>query len=101
MRPPHSRPSDDASALRNAADTSATGRAASPIANWEHTAPMIGWVLRMLLFRVLPRKIMPLITLVELLMLFRAMRRRRFAVNDPTASRTAQPPPWPGRPRVR
>ena len=55
----------------------------------------------MLLFRVLPRKIMPLITLVELLMLFRAMRRRRFAVNEPTGSRTAQPPPWPGRPRVR
>jgi hypothetical protein len=62
---------------------------------------MIGWVLRMLLFRVLPRKIMPVITLVELLMLFRSMRRRRFAVNDPTASRTAPPPHWPGRPRVR
>ncbi|HET9344281.1 MAG TPA: hypothetical protein VFO05_01160 [Candidatus Limnocylindrales bacterium] len=58
-------------------------------------------MLRMLLFRVLPRKIVPLITLVELLMLFRSMRRRRFAVNDPTVSRTAPPPPWPGTPRVR
>ena len=66
-----------------------------------HTDRMIGWVVRMLLFRVLPRKIVPLITLVELLMLFRSMRRRRFAVNDPSASRTAPPPPWPGRPRVR
>jgi len=62
---------------------------------------MIGWVLRMLLLRVLPRKIVPLITLVELLMLVRGIRRRRFAVNEPVDSRTAQPPPWPGRPRVR
>jgi hypothetical protein len=87
--------------LRNAADTTRREHAASLTADPAHTAPVIGWVLRMLLFRVLPRKIMPLITLVELLMLVRAIRRRRFAVNDPTASRTALPAPWPGRPRVR
>jgi hypothetical protein len=62
---------------------------------------MIGWLFRLFLFRLLPRKIMPLITLVELIVLVRAMRRRRFAVNDPTVSRTAPPPPWPRRPRVR
>jgi len=61
---------------------------------------MIGWLARVLLFRVLPRKIVPIITVVEVLRLFWSMRQRRYAVNDPSQSRTGPPPRWPGRPQL-
>jgi uncharacterized SAM-binding protein YcdF (DUF218 family) len=59
---------------------------------------MIGWIARFLLFKLLPRKIVPIITVIEVGRMLLAMRRRRYAVNDPSRSRTAPPPPWPGRP---
>jgi uncharacterized SAM-binding protein YcdF (DUF218 family) len=61
---------------------------------------MIGWIARALLFRVLPRKLVPIITVVEIGRMLLAMRRRRFAVNDPTRSRTGPPPSWPPRPTL-
>jgi hypothetical protein len=54
---------------------------------------MIGWVVRFALFRLLPRRIVPILTLVEIIRLAWGLRRRRFAVNDPRRSRTA-PPSW-------
>ena len=61
---------------------------------------MIGWLARVLLFKVLPRKLVPIITVIEIGRMLLAMRRRRYAVNDPTRSRTAPPPPWPPRPTL-
>jgi hypothetical protein len=53
---------------------------------------MISWAARFLLLRVLPRKLVPILTLIELARLARGLRRRRFAVNEPMYSRTAPPP---------
>jgi hypothetical protein len=53
---------------------------------------------RFLLLRVLPRRIVPIVTVVEALLLLRSIRRRsRVRVNPPSASRTAPPPSPPGR----
>ena len=57
---------------------------------------MLGWLLRFTLLKVLPRKIIPLITLIEIVRLAWGLRRRRYAVNEPWRSRTG-PPPWPAR----
>lgn len=48
---------------------------------------------RLLLLRVLPRRILPIVTIAEALLLIRSVRRRRkpVAVNDPRDSRTAPP----------
>ena len=54
---------------------------------------MISWAARFLLLRVLPRKLVPIITIIELARLARQLRRRRYAVNEPMDSRTAPPPP--------
>ena len=56
---------------------------------------MISWAARFLLLRVLPRKLVPIITIIELARLARQLRRRRYAVNEPMDSRTAPPPPRP------
>jgi hypothetical protein len=49
---------------------------------------------RFLLLRVLPRRIVPIVTVVEALLLLRSIRRRsRVRVNPPSASRTAPPSP--------
>jgi hypothetical protein len=57
---------------------------------------MIRWLGRLLLLRVLPRRLVPILTAVELFRLARSARqRRRVAVNEPTNSRTAPPPPAP------
>jgi hypothetical protein len=53
---------------------------------------MFGWIVRFALFRLLPRKIIPIITLIEIARLGWGLRRRRSAVNEPWRSRTAQPP---------
>jgi hypothetical protein len=62
---------------------------------------MIGWAARFLLLRVLPRRLVPILTVIELVRLARGLRRRRYAVNEPMDSRTATPPSLPedGRPR--
>ena len=49
---------------------------------------------RFLLLRVLPRRLIPIVTVVEALMLIRSVRRRsKVRVNEPPASRTAPPKP--------
>ena len=62
---------------------------------------MIRTATRLLLFRVLPRRLFWAVTVVDAIVLLRAIRRSqqagRSAINQPTASRTV-PPPGP-RPR--
>jgi hypothetical protein len=54
---------------------------------------MFKTALRFLLLRVLPRRLIPVVTIVEVLLLLRSVRRRaRVRVNPPSASRTAPPP---------
>lgn len=54
---------------------------------------------RILLLRVLPRRLLPVLTVVEAVMLLRSVRKRSrkpddvVRVNDPEASRTAPPTP--------
>jgi hypothetical protein len=62
---------------------------------------MIGWLARFFVLRFLPRRIIPVLTAIEIARLAWGLRRRRFGVNEPRDSRTAPPPAWPGRPRVR
>jgi hypothetical protein len=48
---------------------------------------------RLLLLRFLPRRILPIVTIVEAVLLIRSVRRRKqpVAVNEPDESRTAPP----------
>jgi hypothetical protein len=58
---------------------------------------MVKTALRFLLLRVLPRRLIPVVTIVEVLLLLRSVRRRAAVrVNPPTASRTAPPEPVEG-----
>lgn len=58
---------------------------------------MLKTAARFLLLRVLPRRLIPIVTVVEALLLLRSVRRRaKVRVNDPSASRTAPPPLPPG-----
>jgi len=53
---------------------------------------MIKTIARLLLLRVLPRRILPIVTIVEAGLFLRGLRKRsRTRVNDPRASRTAPP----------
>jgi hypothetical protein len=53
---------------------------------------MFKTALRFLLLRVLPRRLIPIVTIVEVLLLVRSVRRRgSVRVNPPAASRTAPP----------
>jgi hypothetical protein len=53
---------------------------------------MIRTATRFLLLRFLPRRILPIVTIVEAILLVRSVRRRRpIAVNEPEDSRTAPP----------
>jgi hypothetical protein len=61
---------------------------------------MFGWIARVFLFRILPRKLVPIITVIEIGRMLLSMRRHRFAVNDPRSSRTSPPPHWPPRPQL-
>lgn len=61
---------------------------------------MFKWLARFALLRFLPRRLLPILTAVQVFRMFRDMRnRQRFAVNDPRDSRTA--PPTPLAPRTR
>jgi hypothetical protein len=51
---------------------------------------MFRWLFRVFLLRFLPRRLLPILTIVELVRLARGLRRGH-AVNRPTESRTAQP----------
>ena len=58
---------------------------------------MLKTIARVLLLRVLPRRILPIVTVVEAVLFVRSIRNRsRVKVNPPSASRTA-PPPHPPR----
>jgi hypothetical protein len=53
---------------------------------------MLKTVARLLLLRVLPRRILPIVTVVEAVLFLRGIRNRsRTKVNPPTRSRTAPP----------
>jgi hypothetical protein len=53
---------------------------------------MIRTATRFLLLRFLPRRILPIVTIAEAVLLIRNLRRRKkVAVNDPADSRTAPP----------
>jgi hypothetical protein len=58
---------------------------------------MLKMAARILLLRVLPRRLIPAVTVVEALLLLRSVRRRSkrpddvVRVNEPTSSRTAPP----------
>jgi hypothetical protein len=54
---------------------------------------MFRWVFKFVLLRFLPRRLLPILTIVELVRLARGLRRSGHAVNEPTQSRTAKPPP--------
>jgi hypothetical protein len=58
---------------------------------WDN-AVMFRWITRFVLFRFLPRRLLPILTVVELIRLVRGFRRPRYAVNEPVDSRTAPPP---------
>jgi hypothetical protein len=63
---------------------------------------MFKWFARVVLLRFLPRRLLPILTAVQVFRMFRDLRnRQRFAVNDPRDSRTAPPPPLPERTRQR
>jgi hypothetical protein len=53
---------------------------------------MFRWLARFFLLRFLPRRLIPILTAIELVRLVRGLRRPRMAVNEPTDSRTAPPP---------
>lgn len=57
----------------------------------EHV-PMLKTAARLLLLRVLPRRLLPIVTLAEAVLLIRSVRNRsKTKANDLTASRTAPP----------
>jgi hypothetical protein len=61
---------------------------------------MLKTAARLLLLRVLPGRLIPVVTVVEAILLLRSVRRRsrdKVAVNDPRASRTARPSSAPPR----
>ena len=65
---------------------------------------MLRWIARFFFLRFLPRRLLPILTVVEIVRMARSLnrqrqrftQRQRFAVNDPRASRTALPAPPPG-----
>ena len=60
---------------------------------------MLRTATRFLLLRFLPRRILPIVTIAEALLLIRSVRKKRsLAVNEPKDSRTAPPPPPPSTP---
>ncbi|MEA2545674.1 MAG: hypothetical protein QOI09_947 [Chloroflexota bacterium] len=57
------------------------------------TGGVIRTATRFLLLRFLPRRVLPIVTIVEAALLLRSVRRRgrKVAVNEPSDSRTAPP----------
>jgi hypothetical protein len=57
---------------------------------------MFKWLARVALLRFLPRRLLPVLTAIQVFRMFRGMRnRQQIAVNEPRDSRTAPPPPLP------
>jgi hypothetical protein len=58
---------------------------------------MLSWIARFFFLRFLPRRLVPVLTLIEIVRIARSLNdRRRFAANDPRAQRAASPPRPPG-----
>ena len=61
-----------------------------------HHRPMLKTVARILLLRVLPRRVLPIVTVVEAALFLRSIRNRsRLKVNPPSAPHPAAPGPLP------
>jgi hypothetical protein len=56
---------------------------------------MFSWVARGLFLRFLPRRLLPILTAIELYRIVRGLRKQSQPVNEPLDSRTAPPPPLP------
>jgi hypothetical protein len=56
---------------------------------------MLRWIGRAVFLRFLPRRLLPILTAIELFRIVRGLRRKKQPVNEPTESRTAPPPPLP------
>jgi hypothetical protein len=55
---------------------------------------MLRTATRFLLLRFLPRRILPIVTIAEAILLIRSVRKKKAVeVNEPEDSRTAPPPP--------
>jgi hypothetical protein len=61
------------------------------VREWDNPI-MFRWLARFVLFRFLPRRLLPILTVVEIVRLVRGFRRPRYSVNEPLDSRTAPPP---------
>ena len=59
------------------------------------TPTMLRWIGRAVLLRFLPRRLLPILTAIEVFRLVQGLRKRKQPVNEPTNSRTAPPPPVP------
>jgi hypothetical protein len=53
---------------------------------------MFRWFARFFLLRFLPRRLLPILTVVEIVRVVRGLRKPKYAVNEPMDSRTAPPP---------
>ena len=54
---------------------------------------MLKTMARFVLLRFLPRRILPIVTLVEVALFLRSLRKRgSVRINEPSASRTGKPP---------
>jgi hypothetical protein len=61
-----------------------------------HTPTMLRWIGRAVLLRFLPRRLLPILTAIEVYRLVQGLRKPKQPVNEPTNSRTAPPPTVPG-----
>jgi hypothetical protein len=59
------------------------------------TSRMFRWITRAVVLRFLPRRLLPILTAIELFRIVRGLRKPKQPVNEPLDSRTAPPPPMP------
>jgi hypothetical protein len=59
------------------------------------TPTMLRWIGRAVLLRFLPRRLLPILTAIEVFRLVQGLRKRKQPVNEPKDSGTAPPPPAP------
>jgi hypothetical protein len=53
---------------------------------------MFRWIARAVFLRFLPRRLLPILTAIELFRIVRGLRKQKQPVNEPIDSRTAPPP---------
>jgi hypothetical protein len=64
-------------------------------ASMPETSPMVRWIARAVFLRFLPRRLLPILTAIELVRIVRGLRKQKQPVNEPIDSGTAPPPPLP------